>query len=123
MQIGPQHRKILDAAKERREDRDYRAFLLRVSPLEVRGMFRDCFAAGPRRGGAEEALRYFDSNPQHPAILSTVPVVEECERFMPGFGFWLQQTGFGDDLDMIKAFAKWYELGVERETFRARMHA
>jgi len=31
MTIGPQHRKILDAAIERREDRDYQAFLLRVS--------------------------------------------------------------------------------------------
>lgn len=123
MPIGPQHRKILDAAIDRREDRDCQAFLLRVAPPLIRTMFWAIFQNGPSKGGAEEALRYFDGNPQHPAILATVPVVEECERFMPGFGFWLQQTGYGDDVEMIKTFARWYELGVKREQFRARMHA
>lgn len=120
---GPQHRKVLEAAVERREDRDYRSFLLRVSPSQVRLMFADCFAVGPRRGGAAEALQVLNGDTCHPMLLCTVPVIEECERFMPGFGHWLGTTGYGDDIDMIRAFAKWYELGVKREYFRARMHA
>lgn len=103
-------------------DRDYRRFLIRVSPQEVGDMFRTCFAAGPRPGGSAEALHYFEGNPQHPAILSTVPVVEECDRYMPGLSLWLNRSSFGNDLDMIKAFARWYEIGVSREQISARQH-
>lgn len=105
---------------ERRADNNFRGFLLRVSPFEVGALFTTCFANGPRRGGAAEALRYYENNPQHPEILSTVPVIEECERFMPGIQQWLGETGFGDDLDMIKAFARWAVIGTDHEQFAMR---
>lgn len=93
-------------------DANYKSFLLRVAPREIRTLLTQCFANGPAPGGMIAALGYFEDNPQHPALLSTVPVVEECERYMPGLQAWLQQSGFGDDLSTIKAFVRWAEIGL-----------
>lgn len=94
----------------RRVDNNFRGFLLRASPDAISVLFAECFANGPRRGGAAETLKYFGGDTAHPGLLSTVPVVEECERYMPGLMNWLAVTGFADDLDMVKAFMRWAEL-------------
>lgn len=92
-------------------DDDFRAFLINAAPAEIAARFAVCFADGPSKAGRTEALAHFGGDPQHPAILSTVPVIEECERFKPGIQKWLEQTGFGNDLRMIQAFARWAEIG------------
>lgn len=42
-------------------------------------------------------------------LLLTVPIVEACEVSLPGFGKWLNWTGFGNDKTMIRGFVAWAE--------------
>ena len=64
--------------------------------------------AGPSRGGAQEAMAHF--GPELDVSLKmTAMIVDGLEISVPGFKKWLVDTGFGNDLNMIKGFVRWAE--------------
>lgn len=91
-------------------DQRFRKFLTDHSPPAVSAMFRSALRDGPSPGGAGEAYQYFGAELQ--GILNrTAPVVIECEQHCPGISRWLEVTGFGNTVGMIRAFETWAELG------------
>lgn len=74
----------------------------------ARWQIKNALQNGPSRGGYVEAAQYFGKEFDTKLKL-TVPIVEACEVSMPGFGKWLEQTGFGNDVEMIKGFVLWAE--------------
>lgn len=63
---------------------------------------------GPSRKGAAEAMEHF-GNELHAKLVMTAMIVDGMEISVPGFKQWLVDTGFGNDLTMIKGFVAWAE--------------
>lgn len=63
---------------------------------------------GPRPGGAREAMQHF-GNELNVKLALTAEIVDGLEISVPGFKKWLELTGFGNDLTMIKGFVAWAE--------------
>lgn len=83
-------------------------FAGRVSPA-IERQVRDVLAAGPSKGGIGEALRYFGD--EGPAMVKRATrVVEYLEFCENGFTRWLEVTGFGNDIGMIKALVAWSDV-------------
>jgi hypothetical protein len=66
----------------------------------------DALTAGPSRGGALEAMRYFGPLLQV-ELVHTAQIIDGLEVSMNGFKRWLELTGFANDVTMIKAFIEW----------------
>lgn len=86
----------------------------------ARWHIRKALEKGPSRGGYAEAARYF-GNEFQAKLLLTVPIVEACEVSMPGFGKWLNDTGFGNDKTMIKGFVAWAEHAHQKGLVRTEI--
>lgn len=63
---------------------------------------------GPSRGGAAEAIAHFGAELDG-LLKTTAQIVDGLEISVPGFKRWLVDTGFGNDVNMIKGFVKWAE--------------
>lgn len=63
---------------------------------------------GPSRGGYAESAAFFGAEWDIKLKL-TAPVVDGMEVSVPGFKRWLEVTGFGNDLRMIRGFVCWAE--------------
>jgi hypothetical protein len=60
------------------------------------------------RDDGREAKRYFGDETD--TVLELVrPLVIQLNAGMPGFNEWLDRTGYGDDVDMIRALLCWCE--------------
>ena len=70
---------------------------------------------GPSRGGMKEAQQTLGDD-LHPLLLRTVPLVEYLESQCKGMKRWLELTGFGNDVNLIKVFVKWADYGWNRHT-------
>jgi len=80
----------------------------RLFGFDVAWRMSAVLANGPRAGGKEESLRHYGSLDRLQEVLQYVtPLVEELDRRVPGFGRWLEHTGFGNDVGMIGALAFW----------------
>jgi hypothetical protein len=91
-------------------DRKYRAGLLEAAAKAPRALwhFRIALDAGPDREGAQGAIKHFGKD-LDVTLKLTAQMVDNVEVAMPGFKAWLHVTGFGNDKNMIKGFAKWAE--------------
>jgi hypothetical protein len=63
---------------------------------------------GPSRGGVRETMAHF-GHELNVKLALTAEIVDGLEISMPGFKKWLELTGFGNDLNMIKGFVAWAE--------------
>jgi len=93
-------------------DRKYRLGLIELvradGGRQARWHIEKALANGPSRGGYAEALSFFGNEFDLKCKL-TAPIVEACEVSLPGFGRWLELTGFGNDKSMICGFVAWAE--------------
>ncbi len=91
-------------------DRKYRRGLLEAAAKAPKALwyFHIALDAGPDRGGAAAAIKYFGKDLDLTLKL-TAQMVDNLEVAMPGFKAWLHVTGYGNDKTMIKGFAKWAE--------------
>lgn len=74
----------------------------------ARNLIMKALEQGPSRGGAVEAMRYFGPELQTKLVL-TAQIIDGLEISVNGFKKWLELTGFGNDVTMIKAFVAWAE--------------
>lgn len=63
---------------------------------------------GPMRHGVRLTMAHFGDKLQVKLAL-TAQIVDGLEISVPGFKKWLELTGFGNDLNMIKGFVAWAE--------------
>lgn len=62
----------------------------------------------PSRGGVAESVRFFGDGLQE-KLAVTAQIVDGLEITTPGFKRWLELTGFGNDVTMIRGFVAWAE--------------
>ncbi len=65
---------------------------------------------GPSKGGRPEVERYFGPGYQDLISARVAPLIEYlefCDKGGPGLMKWLDRTGFGNDLGLIKAMLRW----------------
>ena len=92
-------------------DRHFREALRNAAtraPAVARFHIRAALENGPSRGGGAEAMAFFGSEIDVKLKL-TAPLIDGIEINAPGFKKWLQATGFGNDLRMIRGFVDWAE--------------
>jgi hypothetical protein len=92
-------------------DRRYRAALLEGSKAgghRAHWHISNALQNGPSRGGLAETLAYFK---EHDAsfLACTAELVDGLEITVPGFKRWLEATGFGNDVRMVRGFLAWAE--------------
>ena len=77
-------------------------------------------ANGPSSVGAEEAMSWFGRDLA--AVLKAMdPMIYALNAGMPGFSAWLERTGYGDDVTMIRALWAWFESDPELGAVAASM--
>ena len=76
---------------------------------------RRILTRGPSRGGMKEAQQRLGDD-LHPLLLRTVPLVEYLDSQCKGMKRWLDLTGFGNDVNLVKVFVEWADLGWNRHT-------
>lgn len=87
---------------------------------KAQGLMAAALADGPSSGGAEEASRWFgESLPEVIDALS--PMIIALNNGMPGFSEWLDRTGYGNDLTMMRALLAWMESDPETAGIVARL--
>jgi hypothetical protein len=98
----------------------FREALLRgAPPPTVRPLMKQALDRIPKANAAAYSRQYFGK--ELPEILARCqPLIDELHVFfhqylkLPGFMQWLNATGYGNDYLMIKAFAAWSELKLEK---------
>ena len=87
---------------------------------KAQGLMAQALANGPSSGGAEEAMRWFGRDLA--AVLKAMdPMIYALNAGMPGFSAWLERTGYGDDVTMIRALWAWFESDPELGAVAASM--
>jgi hypothetical protein len=106
---------------EQGADWAFREALLRGAPESVRRELRHALSRVPQANAAAYSRQYFGE--ELTAILERCqPLIDELHVFMheflklPGFIQWLNATGYGNDYLMIKAFAAWSEMKLDKPT-------
>lgn len=93
-------------------DRNMRTALTaaaRQAGPKAAGLMAEVLGRPPSRGGAGEAYRFFGSIELSVIIKAMDPMMFALNDGMPGFSAWLDRTGYGNDVGMIRALWAWCE--------------
>ena len=97
---------------DRESDQRFRYALINGCPRTIQPKIKDALSRVPKPNAREHSHEFFgDELPQ--IVERTTPLVLELEavleaRFaLRGFMDWLNATGYGNDVRMIKAFDDW----------------
>jgi hypothetical protein len=89
-------------------DRRIRFALMNVPSASVKAkhLMRKALTDGPSKRGAAEAQAWYGD--RLPAICKLLdPMIVALNNGIPGFSEWLERTGYGNDLTMIRALVAW----------------
>lgn len=92
----------------------------RAAGPKAQALMADVLARPASRGGAGEAAQYFGAELGE-VIKLMDPMIHALNDGMPGFSAWLDRTGYGDDVGMIRALWAWFESDPEMAVIAARM--
>lgn len=91
-------------------DAYYRRSLSQMAAMigpEIDAMVTKALADGPSRGGVAEAIAYFGPDAGTRIAAQTGRLVSYLEFCEHGVHKWLDASGFGNDLEFIKALMVW----------------
>lgn len=87
---------------------------------KAQGLMAQALADGPSAEGAGEAARWFGRDLK--SVLKAMdPMIYALNAGMPGFSAWLDRTGYGNDVTMIRALWAWFESDPELGLVAASM--